>query len=181
MNEVIETGGVQSLDELDALIEKSGTQKETKATYYILSSLFPPFTIYLALFLSSRKKLLYKTLPALLIFYSAITVVFNLFGLIAVKPPSQATQLGVTFDSHLNSQVTSLTIATTVLAVICLGAGFYFKNRAKKSLVLDATSLWVLFIFLNLLIYGVIFLMSKEFALLKASIQPVIDSSYDGL
>lgn len=181
MSEVIEAGGVQNLDELDSLIEKSKTQKEQKATYFILSSLMPPFTIYLVLFLSNRKKLLYKTLPALLIFYSAITVVFNLLGLIAVKPPSQATQLGITFDAKLNARVSALTIITTILALICLAIGFYFKNKAKKNLSLEPSALWILFLFLNLLVYGVIFLMFEEMALLFGSIAPAINTGYEGL
>ncbi len=171
----------QTAADLEALIEKSKEQKQEKATYFILSALFPPFTIYLALFFSYRKKLLYKTLPFLLIVYSAITLVFNLVGLIPVGAPQQATQLGVTFDEKLNSEVRLLTILTTVLAAICLFVGFYFKNRAKKNLTLDTKSLWILFLFLNLLVFGVIFLMVKEASLLFSSIAPAVNSGYEGL
>lgn len=172
---------VNSTTDLDTLIEKSKTQKEQKATYFILSALFPPFTIYLALYLSFRKNLLYKTLPYLLIFYSAVVLVFNIVGLIAVKPPSQATSLGVTFDSKLNSQILLWTILTTIIAFVCFIAGYYYRNKARKNSSLDSNSLWILFLFLNLLIFGVIFLMWKEVSLVSSSISPVINSGYEGL
>lgn len=171
----------KTIAQLDTLIDNPLVQKEQKATYFILSAFLPPLTIYLALFFSYRKKLLYKTLPYLLIVYGAITLVFNLLGLISVGTPQQATQLGVTFDEKLNSEVKLLTIATTILAAICLLVGFYFKKRAKKNLALDTKSLWILFLFLNILIYGVIFLMFKESSLLFSSISPVVNSGYQGL
>jgi hypothetical protein len=171
----------KTAEELNALIENAHLKKENRATYYILSLLFPPFTIYLALFLSFRKKLLYVTLPAQLIFYAAITVVFNLFGLIGVNPPSSAVQLGVTFDQKTNSQVMILTVVTTILAFFCLALGIYFKNKAKKDGSLTSGSLWVLFLALNLLVYGVVFLMLKEVSLLFGSIAPIVNNSYQGL
>ena len=172
---------VKTTADLDKLIEKSKAQKEQKATYFILSALFPPFTIYLSLYLSLRKNLLYKTLPYLLIFYAAVILVFNLVGLIGVRPPSQATSLGVTFDAKLNSQVTFWTVMTTLVAAICLGVGYYFRDKAKKNSALDTKSLWILFLFLNLLIFGVIFLMWKEVSLISSSISPIVNSSYQGL
>lgn len=171
----------KTIEQLDTFIATSHEQKVNKATYFILSLLFPPFTIYLALFLSYRKKLLHVTLPAQLIFYSAITVVFNLVGLIGITPPSNITQLGVSPDQKTDSLVTTLTIVTTVLAFSSLLLGFYFKNKAKKEGTLNSNSLWILFLVLNLLVYGVIFLMIKEFSLFFGSIAPAINSGYQGL
>ncbi len=171
----------QVFKELDALIVKTQVQKEQRASYFILSLLFPPFTIYLALFLSYRRKLLYVTLPAQLIFYSVITLIFSLIGLLPINPPQQIMQLGVTVDPKINGQVLMWTIITTVLAVICLAAGYYFRNKAKKNGMLDSSSLWILFLFLNLLVYGVIFLMIKEASLLFSTIAPAINSGYPGL
>lgn len=179
MDENLETP--KTIEQLDTYIADAHAQKEKKATYFILSLLFPPFTIYLALFLSYRKKLLHVTLPAQLIFYSAITVVFNLVGLIGVSPPSNITQLGVVLDQKTDSLVTTLTILTTVLAFSSLLLGYYFKNKAKKAGILSPNSLWLLFLVLNLLVYGVIFLMLKEFSLFFGSIAPVINSGYQGL
>ncbi|MDO8261018.1 MAG: hypothetical protein Q7T50_06020, partial [Candidatus Magasanikbacteria bacterium] len=125
MEENLETP--KTIEQLDTLIDKSKAQKEQKASYFILSLLSPPFTIYLALYLSWRRKLLFRTLPAQLIFYSAITVVFNLVGLVGVTPPSNITQLGVAADQKTDSLVTTLTIITTVLAFSSLLLGFYFK------------------------------------------------------
>lgn len=171
----------KNVDQLDALIDKTLVQKEQKASYIILSLLFPPFTVYLALFLSWRRKLLFRTLPIQLIFYSAVTLVFNVFGLLPIQPPQNVTQLGVTVDPKINGQVLMWTIITTVLAIICLAAGYYFRNKAKKNGMLDFSSLWILFLFLNLLIFGVIFLVLKEGSLLFSLIAPTFNSGYPGL
>ncbi len=171
----------QPIEDLNTLIVKTQVQKEQRASYFILSLLFPPFTIYLALFLSYRRKLLFRTLPIQLIFYSAITLAFNIIGLIPISPPQQVTQLGVTVDSKINGQVLMWTVITTILAVICLAAGYYFRSKAKKNGMLDSSSLWILFLFLNLLIYGVIFLMIKEGSLLFSLIAPTMISGYPGL
>lgn len=167
--------------QFNALVAKQSEQKEQKATYFILSLLFPPFTIYLALFLSLRRKLLFITLPAQLIFYSAITFVFNLIGLVNINPPSTISQLGVEINQKTNSQATILTLATTIFALFGLVLGFYFKNKAKKDGFLSQNSLWLVFILLNILVYGVIFLMISEFSLLSGSLSPAINSGYQGL
>ena len=135
----------KTLEDLNNLVEDTKVKKEQKATYFTLSALLPPFTICLALYLSWRKKLLYKTLPYQLIFYSTITFVFNIFGLLSVKAPEQTTQLGVVFDPQVSAQVRFWTIITTVLALIRLIVGYYFKNKAKKNEGLDSTSLWISF------------------------------------
>jgi hypothetical protein len=167
-----------TIADLEASIIKP---KEQKASYIILSLLFPPFTIYLALFLSWRRKLLFRTLPIQLIFYSAITLVFNIIGLLPISPPQQVTQLGVAVESKINGQVVLWTVITTVLAFICLAAGYYYRKRAKKDGMLDTSSLWILFLFLNLLVFGVILLVIKEASLLFSSISPAINSGYSGL
>ncbi len=171
----------KTIGQLGTLIATSHEQKVNKATYFILSLLFPPFTIYLALYLSYCKKFLHVTLPAQLIFYSAITVIFNLIGLVGVSPPSSITQLGVVADQKIDSLVTTLTFLTTVLAFSSLLLGFYFKNKAKKEGSLNSNSLWLLFLALNLLVYGVIFLMFKEFSLFFGSIAPAVKNGYQGL
>lgn len=172
---------LQTVEDLNKILERAQGQVEDKATYFTISLLLPPLSIYLALLLSYRKKLLFKTLPAQLIFYSAIIVVFNLVGLVGVSPPSSVVQLGITFDQKTSSQVTVLTVLTTVLAFVCLGLGFYFKNKAKKEGVLRTNSLWLLFFALNLLVLGMGFLMYKEVSLLFGSIAPVVNSGYQGL
>jgi len=171
----------KTIEQLDTFIANAHDQKQNRATYIILSLLLPPFTIYLALFLSYRKKLLHVTLPVLLIFYSAITVVINLVGLINVGPPSNIAQLGVVANQKTDSQVTTLTILTTFLAFSSLLIGFYFRKKAKKDGNLSSNSLWMLFFVLNFLIYGVIFLMFKEASVLFSSISPAINNGYQGL
>ncbi len=179
MEDTIQTP--KNIDQLDAIIDNARVHKEQKASYIILSLLFPPFTIYLALFLSYRKKFLHVTLPAQLIFYSVITLVLNLLGLLPIQPPQQVTQLGLMVEPKINAQVTLWTVITTILALICLIVGYYFRNKAKKNGMLDSFSLWILFLFLNLLVYSVIFLMIKEASLLFGTIAPAINSGYQGL
>ena len=148
----------KSLEDLNNLIDQRQKQKDVVWPHVIGSTLLPPFTLVVALYLAWRQKVLYLALPSITILWSILTG-FSVFLIYSASNPvlliSQAFSEKKT--SLQNNQIIILAILTIILAIIGVIAGFYFRNKARKEsgLATNVTLLLIIILVLQFLIEAV--------------------------
>lgn len=150
--------------------------------YVLLSLLFPPFTLYLALLFAWRKRHLYIILPNLTLVFSLLTLATTVLGLFPVNAPAKYADVITGIDAKpVDWGVKILLYLTIFVSVIGTVFGFMLWKRAKREGTLNSKTLRLLFILLNIEIFLVSYLVYKEFANLFVSVSPLYKSAYEGL
>ncbi len=173
----------QNLGGLDNLIVKSQERSRiSSGKYVLLSLLFPPFTLYLALLFAWRKRHLYIILPNLTLVFSLLTLATTVLGLFPVNAPAKYTVVITGIDSKpVDWGVKILLYLTIFVSVIGTVFGFMLWRRAKREGTLSSKTLQLIFILLQIEIFLVSYLVYKEFVNLFASVSPLYKSAYEGL
>lgn len=176
-NELNTTGALDNL-----IVKSQETSRISSGKYVLLSLLFPPFTLYLALLFAWRKRHLYIILPNLTLVFSLLTLATTVLGLFPVNAPAQYTAVIGSIDSKpVDWGVKILLYLTIFVSVIGTVYGLILWKRAKRESKLSSKTLWLLFILLNIEIFLFSYLVYKEFANLFAFVSPLYKSAYEGL
>lgn len=176
-NELNTTGG------LDYLVAKSQERSQiSSGKYVLLSLLFPPFTLYLALLFAWRKRHLYIVMPNLTFVFSLFTLVITVLGLFPVSAPPQYADIITSIDTKpVDREINVLLYLTIIVSAIGTVYGFILWRRAKRENALSSKILWLVFILLQIEIFLVSYLIYKEFMNLFSFVSPLYKSAYEGL
>lgn len=175
--------GTNTIEKFDEMVAQSREQRNIKSGKYLfLSLLFPPPTLYLALFFAWRRRHLYIVLPFLTFIYSLLTFLTAVIGLFPAKVPAQYTQSAIAIDSTpVSLGVKILLFLTIVISVVGTVFGFAFWRSAKTKNTLEKKLLWFIFIVLNVEMVLVIYVIWWETMQLYSTVAPIVKSGYPGL
>lgn len=175
--------GTNTIEQFDEVLAKSREERNIKSGKYLfLSLLFPPPTLYLALFFAWRSRHLYVVLPFLTFIFSIFVFLIGVVGLFPAKVPAQYTQEYSTIESNpVSLAIKILLFFTIVLSVIGIVFGFAFWRRAKTKNTLDNKLIWILFGVLSVEIISGIYLLYWLVMKIYSTVAPIVNSGYTGL
>ena len=120
-------------------------KKPSVARYIFLSLLLPPFTLFLVIYLASRKKILHLAMPALCITFSLITFGINFAELFTVQVPQKLTQIGFNVQTVTGPQIKLAAYLLIGISAAGIAFGIYFRKKAGKEGYLGKNIILLLF------------------------------------
>lgn len=131
---------------LDTLLGNAKNVNKTSVWGYIVwSLLLPPFSLILTLLFALRRGAFFVVLPSVTIAFSFLALIspvfiYFLFGPIHVV----TTQFTLRQNIYSDPKLTITSMLLTVLAIVGIILGIYFRRRAKHSLTLEPLAVAIL-------------------------------------
>lgn len=161
-------------DPLDQLMTKLQEKKKVSTTKYLLLSLvFPPFTLVLALYFAWRKQLLFAFLPVASIAFSLLSILVTFGQFFTAQVPRALVEMGVIKDDvQLGGFLTFCIYFTFALAILGVVSGIYYRRRACRDLTLSKNVQSLLFANISLQVILIIYILGAVGSIVTKTITP---------
>lgn len=163
------------VDPLDQLMTKLQEKKKVStAKYLLLSLVFPPFTLVLALYFAWRKQLLFAFLPVASISFSLLSILVTFGQFFPAQIPRALVEMGaIKNDIQLGGILTFCIYFTFALAIIGVVSGIYYRKKAGQDLTLSKNVQLLLFANISLQMILLIYILAAIGSILTTAITPV--------
>src|SRR3989344_7373019 len=139
----------KTIEDLDKIIQQSQKKQHKSVAGYVVGGLiFPPFTLFIAIYLAWKRKLLYLFLPTINIVHSLLTLLLIALSISSLSPVMNLASI-LEQPQTLNLQIKIIIGFAVLLTIFGFFSGIFFRNKAKKENQLNKS---VIILLLGLLV-----------------------------